>query len=271
MAAPIILPYTSAHPFSTKRSVLYSQLLRAKRLGSSTAAQNRGMIKIEQLFISNGYPTKLIKKTKFHVKTRKHRPTNQIQNQTKNTSDDDTYISLPYIDETLTRKIESVVKSSKLPVRIAWQSGQTLADKLTSSALEKPPCPAGNKKCHCCLSGLEGRCHSKNAVYMITCNLCPRKDSYVGESKRSVRLRFNEHLRDAKNKSKNTPFGEHFQKSHPNVEIDENTLTITILQICKDVAELKIAESIEIRNHKPVLNIMSSSWTLIKPVPYSEL
>ena len=106
---------------------------------------------------------------------------------------------------------------------------------------------------------------------MITCNLCPRKYSYVGESKRSVRLRFNEHLRDAKNKTKNTPFGEHFQKSHPNVEIDENTLTITILQICKDVAELKIAESIEIRNHKPVLNIMSSSWTLIKPVPYSEL
>jgi len=51
MASPIILPYTSAHPIQTKRSVLYAQLLRAKRLGSSIPAQNRGMQKIESLFL----------------------------------------------------------------------------------------------------------------------------------------------------------------------------------------------------------------------------
>ena len=163
------------------------------------------------------------------------------------------------------------MKRSNLQIKIAWQSGQTLSDKLTTSALERPPCPAGNKRCHCCLSGLQGRCHSKNCVYQITCNLCPQKTSYVGESKRSVRLRFNEHLRDAKNQTKNTPFGEHFMQSHPDVKIDENTLSISILQTCKDVGELKIAESIEIRNIKPSLNIMSSSWMLVKPVQYSEL
>ena len=106
---------------------------------------------------------------------------------------------------------------------------------------------------------------------MISCNLCANKNSYIGESKRSVRLRFNEHLRDAKNKAKNTPFGEHFMKCHSDSKIDHNSLTISILQVCRDKAELKIAESIEIRNNKPALNIMSSSWTLIKPVPYSEL
>ena len=121
------------------------------------------------------------------------------------------------------------------------------------------------------MAGLKEKCHSKNAVYMITCNLCAHKTTYIGESKRSVRLRFNEHLRDAKNKTKNTPFGEHFMTCHPNIKIDHHTLTISILQVCKDMAELKIAESIEIRNHKPALNIMSSSWALIKPVPYSEL
>ena len=156
-------------------------------------------------------------------------------------------------------------------MRIAWQSGQTLSEKLTTSALEKPPCPAGNKKCNCCMSGLQGRCHTKNAVYLIICNLCNNKASYIGESKRSVRLRFNEHLRDAKNKTKNTPFGEHFMNCHASDEIKQNTLSISILQTCKDMAELKIAESIEIRNHKPTLNIMCSSWTLIKPVPYSEI
>ena len=270
MASPIILPFSSAHPIQTKKSVLYAQLLRANRLGSSTSARERGMNQIESLFRSNGYPKKMLRTAKFLVKTRNHRNPSQDQKQS-NRHTDITYISLPFIDDQLSSKIQSIVKNSNLPVRIAWQSGLTLAEKLTHSALEKPPCPAGNKKCHCCMSGLAGKCHAKNAVYMITCNLCDQKASYIGESKRSVRLRFNEHLRDAKNKTKNTPFGDHFMKCHEQVEIDENTLSISILQICKDIAELKIAESIEIRNHKPVLNIMTSSWTLIKPVPYSEI
>ena len=270
MAAPIILPFTSAHPMKTKRSVLFAQLLRAKRLGSSLAAQERGMNKIESLFRSNGYPTKMLRKTKFTVQTHNQRKPSQTQKRPTKFADS-TFICLPFIDDELSRKIDSIVKNSDLQVRIAWQSGPTLAEKLTTSALEKPPCPSGSKRCHCCMSGLDGKCHSKNAVYMITCEICPHKPTYIGESKRSVRLRFNEHLRDAKNKTKNTPFGEHFMKHHPEVKIDEHTLTISILQICKDVAELKIAESLEIRNHKPKLNIMSSSWTLIKPVPYSEL
>ena len=250
------------------------------------------MQKIESLFLSNGYPAKLIKKTKFSVKTRisrpidKHRPQNHgptYRHQTDGQTDkqpapktadnrlDTTYLSLPYIDDTLSRKINTIVKTSKLPVRIAWQSGQTLAEKLTTSALEKTQCPAGNRKCNCCLAGLQGKCHSKNVVYMITCNLCTNQPSYIGETKRCVRLWFNEHVRDAKNKTKNTPFGEHFTKCHSESKIDHSTFTISILQVCKDMAELKIAESIEIRNHKPVLNIMSSSWALIKPVPYSEI
>ena len=206
MASDIIPPFTSANPIQTKKSVLYAQLLRAKRLGSSRSAQDRGMNKIESLFRSTGYPAKMIRKTKFLVKSRNHRKPSETRKQSDPFSDS-TFISLPFIDDHLSGKIESLVKNSKLPVRVAWQSGQTLSEKLTTSALEKPPCPAGNKKCHCCMSGLEGRCHSKNAVYMITCNLCAQKTSYIGESKRSVRLRFNEHLRDAK---KNTPFGEHF-------------------------------------------------------------
>ena len=58
---------------------------------------------------------------------------------------------------------------------------------------------------------------------------------------------------------------------HANAKVDEISLSISILQVCIDIAEIKIAEPTEIRNRKPVLNIMSSSWTLIKPVPYSEL
>ena len=185
MASDIILPFTSAHPIQTKKSVLYAQLLRAKRLGSSRSAQDRGMNKIESLFRSNGYPAKMIRKTKFLVKSRNHRKPSETRKQSDPFSDS-TFISLPFIDDHLSGKIESLVKNSKLPVRVAWQSGQTLSEKLTTSALEKPPCPAGNKKCHCCMSGLEGRCHSKNAVYMITCNLCAQKKHHISAKVRGA-------------------------------------------------------------------------------------
>ena len=84
-----------------------------------------------------------------------------------------------------------------------------------------------------------------------------------------IRERFMEHLRNAKNKTKNTPFGDHFKKDHDqHTGVDHTTLGIEILKVCKDVADVKICESIEIRNKKPQLNIMSSSWSLIKPAQY---
>ena len=48
-------------------------------------------------------------------------------------------------------------------------------------------------------------------------------------------------------------------KCHASDEIKQNTLSSSILQTCKDMAELKIAESIEITNHKPTLYIITES------------
>ena len=67
MAAPIIIHYTSAHPMQCKRSVLHSQLLRAKRVGSNREAQQRGMAMMEALFRHNGYPNRLIQRTKHKI------------------------------------------------------------------------------------------------------------------------------------------------------------------------------------------------------------
>ena len=267
MAAPIIIHYTSAHPMQCKRSVLYSQLLRAKRLGSDKQAQDRGMATIEALFRHNGYPNKLIQRTKhkirFNEQTR--RPA-----QHKSSKNDTTYISLPYVDETLARRVDGAVRSSGLKARVAWQSGKTLAKHLIRSAYDSPPCPAGSRKCNTCEAGLPGRCHTKNVVYKITCNMCDQKPAvYIGESKRRVRERFNEHIRDAKHRTTNTPLGDHMTQAHPSISITSTSFKISIERVCKDVADLKIAESVEIRNQKPCLNTQTSSWPLIHPPPYT--
>ena len=119
-------------------------------------------------------------------------------------------------------------------------------------------------------SGLAGRCHTKNSVYKITCNLCEENSSiYIGESKRRVRERFNEHIRDAKHKTSNTPLGDHITRKHPDSTITPTSFKISIERICKDVGDLKIAESIEIRNQRPCLNTHTSSWPLLHPPPYT--
>ena len=277
MAAPIIMHYTSAHPIQCKRSVLYSQLLRAKRLGSDKQAQERGMAKMITLFRHNGYPVKLIQRTKHrvlhsdnsHLKG-KHKQRDPTSGTNTKHNKDTTYICLPYIDDTLARRVDGAVRASGLKARVAWASGKTLAKHTIRSALESAPCPAGVKRCNTCEAGLAGRCQTKNVVYKINCELCIENPSvYIGESKRRVRERFNEHLRDAKNKTQNTPFGDHMAKKHPTCDITPKSLKISIERVCKDVADLKIAESIEIRNQRPCLNTQTSSWPLLHPPPYT--
>ena len=211
MAAPIILPYNSAHSIQTKKSILYSQLLRAKRVGSDKEAQKRGLLKIENIFKMNGYPNNLIQRTKTRIIRE------NIPKLTRPKTEERTYIRLPFIDDELSHKVSHAVKTSKLPFQITWLSGKTLSNKITRSALDPPPCPAGNRRCFCCMAGLEGGCHQRNSVYQITCQLCSK--IYIGESKRMIRERYMEHLRDARNKTKNTRFGEDFKTSIPKLLI----------------------------------------------------
>ena len=258
MAAPIIIHYLSAHPMQTKRAVIHSQTLRALRLGSNVQAKNRGMQKIKSLFLSNGYPERFI--TNIQAKTKREKP-NSNTKQPKTT-----YITLPYIDDHLSRKVNNAARKSDLKIKIAWKGGKTLASTLVRSALEQPPCPRGNRKsCHTCDAGAVGKCHLKNVVYQITCHLCSA--IYIGETRRRVRTRFMEHLGDARNKRFGTHLGDHVKDKHPDATITNDMFKIKLLHThIKDAAQLKIIESLEIRNRKPAINKNSASWRLIAPI-----
>ena len=80
-----------------------------------------------------------------------------------------------------------------------------------------------------------------------------------------------EHLGDARNKKKGSDLGDHMLLEHPNMQAKNENFEISILHTCKDEANLKITESIEIRNKKPALNKNTFSWRLLQPVPYSSL
>ena len=88
---------------------------------------------------------------------------------------------------------------------------------------------------------------------------------YIGESTRPVRLRFNEHLSNARLRKSETPFGEHVKLFHDQLEenIINKSFSIEILSTNRDCADLKIDESIKIRNLNPPMNTMTSSWPLV--------
>ena len=87
------------------------------------------------------------------------------------------------------------------------------------------------------------------------------------ESKRPLRLRYNEHFRCAVNETKLTPIGDHFESCHGAVTKEEKLadppLQVKVLMKTRDHPDRKIAESMCIRDLKPQLNENMSSWRII--------
>ena len=267
MTAPIILHYTSAHPMSTKRAVLNAEIQRAIRVSSDRHTTERSLGAVTQLFLQNGYPLSIINRT---IGNNKHRVIvgNKKSSRT-NKGNAKIYMRLPYINETIVRRVNGILRGSKAPIKPVWINKNSLQTKLISSALVQPPCPSGNKKCHACENGLRDKCNTKNVVYKISCTTCEanqRNECYVGECTRPVRYRYNEHLSDARRRKLDTPLGEHILHFHPDITADHinNMFHIEILDRGRDCAEIKIIESIQIRNLRPSLNSMKSSWPLTR-------
>ena len=235
------------------------------RVSSDALAQERSLTTITHLFSVNGYPSHLIHKA---IKNNKHRR-NVKHRKSKSTTSNAVYMRLPYVDETIAQRVNGILRGAKIPIKPVWVNNNSLGKKLISSALVKPPCPSGAKKCHTCSNGLQGRCNTKNIVYKVTCLGCQteqRNESYIGESTRPVRYRFNEHLSDARLRKLDTPLGEHTLQHHANLSNSDikSLFHIEILDHGRDCAEVKIKESIHIRNQKPSLNSMHSSWPLTR-------
>ena len=272
-AASIILPFDSAQPFKTKKSVAKSQFLRALKVSSDPQSAKRSTDMVFDLFVSNGYPPRWlhgIARQALKQYNRQKYPTADRTSARSHTGAhpkrrDRIYVSLPFISDSLTRKVDAALKSVNPSLTASWKNGNTLAKRLVHSALEPPPCRAGKQFCRTCNNGLHGRCTTKNVVYQITCMMCAAADgppqTYIGETKRCVRYRFDEHFRDGTNRTRQTPFGEHMRESHPNES--EPRLSVTILRRCKDAADRKIAEAQAIRDRQPSLNGQIDTWPLL--------
>ena len=269
MSANVILHFNSAQPISVKRATVRSQYLRTLRLSSPGDSTVRSLEKIDRLFRHNGYPPAILRRARKEAERAYHderRGTGSRPRRERDTTNKIPLV-LPFVDDELCHKVQGIVKNSRLNFQVAWKGGETVAKKLIRSAHSSPPCPGGGRHCNTCQAGLAGKCHTKNTIYRIDCTLCPEgQPFYIGESRRSIRKRFNEHLGDAKNRRADWPFGIH-QNDHTNTTLTCQNLRIKILARATDGPDRKIKESIYIRDQKPTLNTQTSSWPLTPNQP----
>ena len=259
----IILNYLSAHPTQTKHNTARGQFIRAIKNSSNDSKEDRSILKIWNLLSQNGYPRHVLSRLLREARQRGGTRTS-ARTRGKNF---DGYLCLPYVDEQLLCKIKSKIKKSGLDVRVAWQNKDKLKTMLVKSSLTKPKCPGG-PRCHTCKSGFTGDCTQKNVIYEIKCRICEGEGgdgTYIGETKRPLRLRFNEHVRDMLSKTQDTPMGDHFRENHASIETLSSVLPlkIRILYKSKDHPDRKIVESLLIRRHHPGLNSNVSSWPIL--------
>ena len=179
------------------------------------------------------------------------------------------FLQLPFVNDEHSRQVERLVKTSRLPCRLAWSNRRTLRRELIFSDMRGPTCALDRGRCLACEAGLNSRCVVGNVVYEVTCSL--RKESYIGECIRPVRERFLEHhrasfKRDDQNlvglhfKKYQNPVGLHFKKYHTLDVLPEVPITCKIIQRCKDHVGRKLSETILIRERRPSLNKNVASW-----------
>jgi hypothetical protein len=69
-------------------------------------------------------------------------------------------------------------------------------------------------------------CETKNVIYCLICSICGKQ--YVGETKRSFRIRISEHLGDIRNKRTKKPIARHFNSKGHSLKCLKATILETV-------------------------------------------
>jgi hypothetical protein len=190
-ATDTIIHSTSCHPYEHKRAAIsyLTNRLNSYKLSEKSKKQEQAIVKT--ILRNNGYDTNI---------NMNNEPKKPVSNNARNK-----YAVFTYTDPAI-RMITKVFKNTE--VKVAFNTKNTLKNRLRS----KNATP--NK--------LE-----TSGIYRLNCGECPKV--YIGQTGRTFRTRFKEHIREIKYNGENSKFALHIQNTgHKCANIDE---TLDILHI----------------------------------------
>ena len=102
-----------------KRAVLNAEIQRDIRVSSDQRTREHSLKTITELFLKNGYPIDIIKRT---IKNNKHKVAENSRKSKNNVRQNNKqlYMRLPYINETVVRRVSGILRGSKIPVKPVW-------------------------------------------------------------------------------------------------------------------------------------------------------
>ena len=245
------LPFDSAHPYHCKKGLPYGQFLRIRRICSKEDDYRHHCVEKAALLRQKGYPQMLIDEA--YVKARdkgrnellkpadrsvSHLPPKTYMTTTYNPSFDGLRTQVKKTWDLLDRS-SSTRHIHTMGLQVGYRRPKNLRDLLVRSKLspileDREPTEGQDKKCtnrkcrYCPLLNTEGHivatvtnrkhrtkhnvtCKSNNLVYCITCRRC--KKQYVGQTKNSLKQRFQGHFYQVVHDVEKTEVSRHFNRN----------------------------------------------------------
>ena len=245
------LPFDSAHPYHCKKGLPYGQFLRIWRICSRVEDYHHHCVDKAALLRQKGYPQSLIDEAyvKARDKTRDEllRPTEKMAEEvTKKIYMTTTYNpaydglrSQVYKTWDLLDRSSSTRHIHDNGLQVGYRRPKNLRDLLVKSKLtpimeesqsnKQANKTCTNRKCRYCpllntdgqiVASVTGRkyrtrhnvtCNSNNLIYCITCRRC--KKQYVGQTKNSLKQRFQGHFYQVVHDAEKTEVSRHFNRN----------------------------------------------------------
>lgn len=235
------LHYQSSHPRHTKNSLPYSQLLRLRRLCSDDHEFSTKAQEMVGFFQERGYPSDPLRED-----LRKINNINRLDTIYSHNEDNSQAGRIPLVltYHPLNEKIKKIlvhnfdILSNDPETRrmftdaplVAYRRDRNIRNALvhttvgSQSAVPAGTVPCDHPRCRTCQHVTSSTtvngpncsinikehfsCQSSNLIYCISCRRCSAL--YIGETGRTLRERFGEHLRSIEKKSTGFPVAEHF-------------------------------------------------------------
>ncbi|EYC12226.1 hypothetical protein Y032_0048g1675 [Ancylostoma ceylanicum] len=224
----IILHSRSAHPTYMKVNVVRNLIKTSERIAAGVSETDET---IQRILSDNGYSS------------------GGMTTWRPCSAPDGLALVLPYLNEHLAKRVNAIVKRSRLPVRLIFQPPPTLKEILTSSRLYENGCD--EEGCRYCTD--QNICHLRGTVYLIKCRGCGHR--YIGESGRPLRKRLDEHRRafERPQSYPNNSFSRHRTTVHTRDSAPEFEVVVLHRHI-ENTLHRKIMEAREIKRHQPEIN-----------------
>ena len=160
-------------------------------------------------------------------------------------------LKLPFVSDSLVRKINYFIRKNKLAINFVSKGNATLRNALKIKSISK------HEDCDLCEKLKNNyRCDDKCVVYQFTCKVCSEK--YIGKTARPFDVRYNEHKNSIKKCDSISALSDHAKICNVSSIDDFN---VEILKRVSDPVEASLVEARFIDFSKPKLNRRHESAT----------